>query len=380
MTAKPLIQGLLQEAVRPALFGSIQSATASITFFISGPLGRATDLYGRSIPLFVTLCILSIGFASLAISGPSIAALCFGLLSTQAFRQIEEILKAYVSDATEPEHRLVWLQVFYACAAVGFGAGPMFGKWCNASLGFKCTLALTASLALAASAWLWRDGLQMHPCNGKSKSHSPGMPVRQAVRQVANDANLRLLFLMRLCQSCAAHVMFSTLGLFMTKALGEPKEKYADLLSLNAMTFTCVQVLQPFVARIIGLSCTASLFGGMVIIAVSRAIFVFCATSFLRCFACYALAIVGIGMYIPAVVASTTAMVDPNIVGLTLGLSATVETVAETLMPIVGGIVFEMVGPYGPCTVAMTCSVLGVIPAMAFQRRQACAAAQRKQE
>ena len=101
------------------------------------------------------VCFLGTSFAVLAITGPSIVGLCLGLLGLQAWRQIDDILKAAMADATDEQQRLEWLQFFFACGGIGFGVGPMVGKWANASLGFNYTFGSLVCLVLAVVALLW---------------------------------------------------------------------------------------------------------------------------------------------------------------------------------------------------------------------------------
>lgn len=202
----------------------------------------------------------------------------------------------------------------------------------------------------------------------KKKNLDAPVPVRKVVAFVFRSRKLRGLFLLRLLHSCAAHVMLSTLSLFITSALGEGKERYSDLLSFNSAIFTSVQMAQPLVAYLLKMSCRWALTVGMVTIAASRTLFVLYATSFATCCSCYACAIVGIALYMPAVSAATTQASDANTIGLILGLSSTMETIAETVMPFIGGLVFELWGPYGPCTVAMCCSIIAVAPALVLHQ------------
>lgn len=110
MGAKPIIQGVLQEQMRPALFGAVQSLSAAVSFFVASPLGRLTDLHGRSPALVAMLCVLIAAFGSLATAGPHTFMLCSALVSMQSMR-IEDTLKAAISDSTDAKNQYRWVQV-----------------------------------------------------------------------------------------------------------------------------------------------------------------------------------------------------------------------------------------------------------------------------
>lgn len=361
MGGKPIIQGLLQEQVRPAALGSIQSACASVALLVSGPLGRASDLHGRGRPLFMMLGVLAVAYGSLALCGPSPVTLTLSLVGWQSMGRAGELLTTAMSDATPAEHSLTSMQVLFACTGLGFGLGPMGGKWGNATLGFGPTISALACLPLAAMVILWA-GLGKHSAHRVADPAKSTAPVGAVLLRVLRNPEMRAYFLMRLCQSSAAHIMFSTLGLVIVAELREPKEKLADLLSFNSVIFVAVQVLQPVVARAVGMSGRLAMTFGMGIIVLGRILMLCYMSSFGLLLAYYALVIVGIGLYLPAVTAAVTACADESEVGLIFGVFGTMETAAEIAMPLVGGVVFEVIGPRGPMCVAVVCSCLGTLP------------------
>eukprot|EP00933_Yihiella_yeosuensis_P066051 TRINITY_DN70129_c0_g1_i1.p1 TRINITY_DN70129_c0_g1~~TRINITY_DN70129_c0_g1_i1.p1 ORF type:complete len:332 (+),score=33.31 TRINITY_DN70129_c0_g1_i1:3-998(+) len=321
--------------------------------------------------------VLWMAVTLVALSGSGLFALSCGLIGLQGGKQVEEMLKATLADSTVLGDRYLWMQALFGSMSIGFAIGPQLGRFANQTIGWNFTFLALSWVMLTSCVFLFWQ----FPVNQLSKGDKDGnastkisvVGLRTALAALTGNRDLCLLIAVRFFHASSAHLMFATLGLFITDALAEPKERLADLLTCNSIVFTAVQLLQPLLSSSIkNLQPDFVLMSGMSAIVIGRLLFFIFCTSFTRCLYLYAVTLVGIGFYLPSMSAALTASADKQSLGLVLGVSTTVESVTETIMPVVSGMLFEALGPYGPCGLSLIFSCVSAALGFAFYFQQRC--------
>ncbi len=342
--ATPIINGML---------GSVYALCA----LVAGPiLGQLSDRHGRRPWLLFSLVGTFIGFIFLGIGG-SLAFLFIGRIIDGISGGNIVIAQAYVSDVTKPEERTQTFGLMGASFGVGFVLGPILGSLLS-PLGLSAPMWAAAALSLVGIVVTFF----MLPESVKKSDEPPQnrsvLGQFAAIGEVFTRANLRPLLVLFACAVTAFSLFVTTLGQFMHLQVQAP----ASQAGWPAIAFGLCNIF----FQIVALRPAIKAFGeralipvGMLAIACSTAALFF-VTTMLGTLVIAPFLALGLTFIRPSITSLITHLTNPREVGKVLGVTNSLDSLAQMLSPLVGGFLIDRFTPGTPGLLGAALALTGL--------------------
>lgn len=331
----------------PTLVGLLLGANA-VTQMVGAPMiGRLSDRYGRRPMLIVSIAGTLVSFLMLGFAN--------SLLMLFASRVLDGLLggnislaQSYITDVTEEKDRAKGLGLIGAAFGVGFIFGPAIGGTLSAGGNY----ALPALIASGLSALNLLGVILFLPESlssqeRKERAQSPGTAITPkalwtALRRpcVGPLLHHRLLYGL-------AFTMFQTLfAVYARRQLGLTVQSTSYVLTYVGLVIVAVQGggLALLAKRF---SDKQLVFGGSILLAVALAVWALTQSVWLLLVVLVPLALAG-GVLGVVTNSALTKSVSPQETGGTLGLSASLDSFARVISPILGGFLIDKFGTPAP--------------------------------
>lgn len=324
------------------IVGVLVSAYA-VAQLISAPLwGRFSDRYGRRPALLAGLGFSAVAYLVFSFAG-SILMLFVSRLIQGAGGGITGVVQAYVTDATEPEHRARSLGWISAATNLGVAIGPVFGSlayaWGHAAPGL-----IAAGLCLLNMLFAWRFLRESHDVTAFAQSSVPVRGSREAVLGVllhTSEPASRLIWIYAIAMG-AFQGMTAILALFLAVRFGVTEQSigyyfmYIGAISVLARAGILGPVVDRFgearlsrfgiIVLALGLA-TIPLAHGVVGLALS-----------------VALVPIGTAFTFPCITALLSRVISRHECGLYMGVQQTFGGVARVIGPLWAGWAYDHLG------------------------------------
>ncbi len=349
--ATPLVNGLL-------------IASYALCSFVAGPiLGQLSDRQGRRPWLIFSLIGTVIGFAVLGIGG-SLFMLFLGRCIDGLSGGNVVIAQAYVSDVSKPEERTQNFGLMGAAFGVGFVLGPLLGLLLS-PYGLAVPMWAAAALTVVATVVTYfmlpesvKPGSQMGPQRSIAGQFL-------AIGEVFTRPALQPLLVMFAAFVLAAFLFITSLGQVNQLQVGVP----AHLASLPTLIFGALNIvfqvvlLRPAIRKLgerklIALGLMALLIPSVGLFFVTQLWQLPLLAGFMA---------LSMTLMRPSISALLTTLTDPRESGKVLGVSASIDALAQIAAPILGGLLIEAFTPGTPGLLGFVFAVIGL--AVFFARR-----------
>lgn len=331
----------------PTLVGLLLGANA-VTQMIGAPLiGRLSDRYGRR-PLLIA-----------SIAGTVVSFLILGLANSLIMLFISRILdgllggnislaQSYITDVTEEKDRATGLGLIGAAFGVGFIFGPAIGG----SLSAGGNYALPALIASGLSALNLLGVILFLPESlsqqeRQERAQSPAAAITPRALWIALHRPCVGPLLHHRLFYGLAFTMFQTLfAVFASRQLGLTARSTSYVLTYVGLVIAAVQggglalLTKHF-------SDKQLVFGGSMLLSVALALWALTTSVWLLLVVLVPLALAG-GVLGVVINSALTKSVSPQETGGTLGLSASLDSFARVISPILGGLLIDKLGTPAP--------------------------------
>lgn len=318
----------------PLMVGALTASYAACQF-VSGPiLGRISDRVGRKPTLLASQAGTFIGFLILGAAG-SLPILFLGRVIDGVTAGNLSIAQAYISDVTRPENRTKAFALIGIAFGTGFLLGPAISGVLAHRFGFGSPAYAAAALSFTSILVTWRLLPDVKPAQhatlppGRSRAFRQ-LFVRPAPRQ-------------RLLQFLAFTLSFSTLvgglAMFLERQLGFDVKDTGYIYAFSGFIGAVIQggVIGRLVRRVGEVRLARY---GFMTMAIGYAFLGYVATLpallTLTAFTSFGVAVVR-----PALTTLLTKSVGPDEQGSVLGVSQSVNSVAQILGPLAAGVLIE---------------------------------------
>jgi MFS transporter, DHA1 family, tetracycline resistance protein len=330
-----------------ALLVGLLTASYAAAQLIGGPLlGRMSDRFGRRPILLISIAGTAVGFLLLGFAH-SIAMLFAGRIIDGLTGGNFTVAQAYISDVTDARHRAQGLGLTGAAFGVGFMIGPAMGGLLS-RFGYPVpafTAAALATINLCAVAALLPESLSEEQKVRLAASPRRGFSISglvEALRRprVAPLLDMRLFFGLAFSMFQAGFTVWGVRRLGLSAQSTGLTLFYVGLLSV----FTQLVLIKPLTARfndaqlIVGATALTAL--GFVGWATVGQLWVFLVL----------LAPLNIGISVLNTIlgSSLSKAVYPEEVGGVFGLSTGIQSVTQIVAPVLGGLLLDRLGTWGP--------------------------------
>ena len=330
--ASPFVLGLL-------------TASNALAQIIGVPIvGRLSDRFGRR-PLILlgtaagAVSFLILGFAR---SLPVLfaARILAGLLGGSV-----ALAQAYITDVTEEERRTRNLGVIGAAFGIGFMFGPAIGGFLS-RWGVAVPAFAAAGLALASFAWVLAALPEsLTPDRRAALAVDPQPPVTAAaLLRALRRPVVGPLLIARLVHSLSFGIFQSSFTLWASSRLGFTAQSTSAVLVFAGVCSILVQgvAIGPLARRIPERTLIVA---GVALLAGAQLLWAFVPNLALL-LVTLAAATLGGGVANVTITSSLTRAVSREEVGGSLGLSASLESVASVAAPVIGGVLLQQVGDW----------------------------------
>ena len=307
-------------------------------------IGRLSDRYGRR-PLLI-----------FSIAGTVLSFLILGLAQSLLVLFISRVLdgllggnialaRAYITDVTDDENRSRGLGIIGAAFGLGFIIGPAMGGFLS-RYGFAVPAYLAAALSflnlIAVALWLpesLTDERRREIEDGTAPSLSPRAFVRALRRPCAGPLlHVQLLYSLAFTLFQSNFAIFSKARLGLTAQSTSYVLTYVGLLSVLVQGFAVGKLTDRFKNRDL-------IAAGIVVMGMSLVAWGFSPNVWVLLLVLAPVALSG-GVLNVVLTSQLTKTVFREEVGGTLGLSSSLQTLAQIVAPGIGGLLSDSLGPW----------------------------------
>jgi DHA1 family tetracycline resistance protein-like MFS transporter len=330
----------------PTLVGLLLGANA-VTQMIGAPLiGRLSDRYGRRPMLIVSIAGTVISFLILGLANSLVMLFVSRILDGLLGGNIS-LAQSYITDVTEEKDRAKGLGLIGAAFGVGFIFGPAIGGTLSAGGNY----ALPALIASGLSALNLLGVILFLPESlaeeRQKRAHSPGTEVTaRALWMALRRPCVGPLLSYRLFYGLAFTMFQTIFALFAGRQLGLSAQSTSYVLTYVGIVIAVVQGggISLLTKRF---SDKQLIFGGSVLLAIALAAWALTPSVWLLLVVLVPLALAG-GVLGVVTNSALTKSVSPQETGGTLGLSASLDSFARVISPILGGFLVDRLGAPAP--------------------------------
>lgn len=331
----------------PTLIGLLLGANA-VTQMIGAPLiGRLSDRYGRRPMLIVSIAGTVVSFLILGLANSLLMLFVSRMLDGLLGGNIS-LAQSYITDVTEEKDRAKGLGLIGAAFGVGFIFGPAIGG----SLSAGGNYALPALIASGLSALNLLGVILFLPESLAAQERQERIPrPRTEVTARALWIALRRpcvgpLLSYRLFYGLAFTIFQTIFALFAGRQIGLSAQSTSYVLTYVGLVIAAVQGggISLLTKRF---SDKQLIFGGSILLAVALAVWALTPSVWLLLVVLVPLALAG-GVLGVATNSALTKSVSPQETGGTLGLSASLDSFARVISPILGGFLIDKLGAPAP--------------------------------
>ena len=327
------------------LVGLLGTSNAVAQLIAAPIIGRLSDRYGRR-PLLI-----------LSIAGTVLSFLVLGLARTLPMLFLSRILdgllggnialaRAYITDVTDEKTRSRGLGIIGAAFGLGFIIGPAMGGFLS-RFGYNVPALVAAGLSLvnliAVVLWL-PESLRREAAPANTPTRPRASISLRALREALTRPCMGPLLQVLLLYGLAFTLFQSNFALFTKERLGLDAQATAFVLTYVGLLSVLVQGVA--IGKLTDRFSERPLIrAGAVVLAASLALWALVpnVVSLLVVLAPIALAA---GVLNVALTSQLTKSVYRDEVGGTLGLSASLQTLAQIVAPGLGGVLLDLVGPW----------------------------------
>ncbi len=327
------------------LVGLLGTSNAVAQLIAAPIIGRLSDRYGRR-PLLI-----------LSIAGTVLSFLVLGLARTLPMLFLSRILdgllggnialaRAYITDVTDEKTRSRGLGIIGAAFGLGFIIGPAMGGFLS-RFGYNVPALVAAGLSLvnliAVVLWLPESLRREAPLSNTPPRPRAAVSLR-ALREALTRPCMGPLLQVLLLYGLAFTLFQSNFALFTKERLGLDAQATAFVLTYVGLLSVLVQGVA--IGKLTDRFSERPLIRvGAAVLAASLALWALVpnVVSLLVVLAPIALAA---GVLNVALTSQLTKSVYRDEVGGTLGLSASLQTLAQIVAPGLGGVLLDLVGPW----------------------------------
>lgn len=347
------------------LVGLLGTSNALAQLIAAPLIGRLSDRYGRR-PLLI-----------FSIAGTALSFLVLGLARTLPLLFLSRILdgllggdialaRAYITDVTDEKSRSRGLGIIGAAFGLGFIIGPAMGGFLS-RFGYHVPALVAAGLSLinliAVVLWL-PESLKVRNESGRRDpmSQRPRAALSyRALREALARPCMGPLLTVLLLYGLAFTLFQSNFALFTKERLGLDAQAtafiltYVGLLSVLVQGFAIGRLTDRYSER-------SLILVGAAVLTVSLALWAFVPNVPLLLMVLAPIALAA-GVLNVVLTSRLTKSVYRDEVGGTLGLSASLQTLAQIVAPGLGGALLDLVGPWsvGLLAALIMIGALGVI-------------------
>ncbi|MBN1486578.1 MAG: MFS transporter [Anaerolineae bacterium] len=307
-------------------------------------IGRLSDRYGRR-PLLI-----------LSISGTVVAFLLLGFAQSLVMLFISRIIdgllggnvslaRAYITDVTDSENRARGLGIIGAAFGLGFIAGPSMGGFLS-RFGYNVPALVAAGLSLLnlIAVLLWLPESLTRERRAQLRHSSKTAFSLRLLWQALNRPCVGPLFHVQLFYSLAFTLFQSNFSIYSKTRLGLSVQQtglvlsYVGLCSVLVQAFAIGRLTKQYRERVL-------IFVNTIVLAVSLFIWGFVPNVWLLLLVLAPIAL-SAGVLNPVLSSQLTKVVRPEETGGTLGLAASLQTFAQIVSPIIGGLLLDNFGSW----------------------------------
>ncbi len=329
--------------VSSATATGLVSAFAAATFLFSPIWGRVSDRIGRKPVLVLSLVGTCVGSLLTGLAG-GIALLYVGRVVDGISGASVSVAQAAVSDVATPEQRARLFGLLGAAFGIGFVAGPALGALA-ALAGPRVPFYVAAALAgINAVVALRRLPETHHP--GEHSATGPDTRSRNPLAALAGGRGVGALIAVAFGALLAFSSFEATFALFGQRRLGFGIGSSAAVFAVIGLVIVGVQggLVHNVVTRI---GETATLRAGLLVDLAGLLVLAFARTWLGLVPALLALT-VGQGLVQTTMSSTLAGRADPARRGEVLGAQQSAGGLARVVGPVLGGVLFQRVGPGAP--------------------------------
>lgn len=334
---------------------SLISAVYALCALVAGPvLGRLSDRQGRRPWLLFSQIGTLIGFIVTAFGG-ALWVIFLGRIIDGISGGNQVIAQAYVGDVTEPEQRTRVYGLMGAAFGLGAIVGPLIGGGLS-QFGYATPFwvaAAISALTIVTTFFLLPESRQAEQPIPRATS-----PISEFTR-LLDDRSLRGLLALYGVMALIFGLFVASIGLFMQLRLGASPLVAGLMVAYYGVISVLVQVLLVGrVARRLGERSMAALglivlVGAMAALGLSNTI----PTSLVGVTAL----VLGMSLLRPAATSLLSQSAGPDQQGAVMGATQSIQSLADLIAPLVGGVLIASGTPGAPFFAAALVALLGLL-------------------
>ena len=347
-----------------ALVGLLGTSNALAQLIAAPVIGRLSDRYGRRPLLIFSLVGTVLSFLLLGLSQSLLMLFLSRILDGLLGGDIA-LARAYITDVTDEKNRSRGLGIIGAAFGLGFIIGPAMGGFLS-QFGFSVPAFVAAGLSmanlLAVIIWLPESlPLERRADRRTSAPATLGLkPMLDALRRPCAGPLLQVILL----YSLAFTLFQSNFAIFTKERLGLDAQATSFILTYVGVLSVVVQGLAigKLTARF---SERALMTTGIVVLGVSLALWALVPSVIPLLVVLAPIALAG-GVLGVVMTSQLTKSVYRDEVGGTLGLSASMQTLAQIVSPVLGGV---LLGTVGTWSIGLLAGLIMALALMVARRR-----------
>jgi len=347
-----------------ALVGLLGTSNALAQLIAAPVIGRLSDRYGRRPLLIFSLVGTVLSFLLLGLSQSLLMLFLSRILDGLLGGDIA-LARAYITDVTDEKNRSRGLGIIGAAFGLGFIIGPAMGGFLS-QFGFSVPAFVAAGLSmanlLAVIIWLPESlPLERRADRRTSAPATLGLkPMFDALRRPCAGPLLQVILL----YSLAFTLFQSNFAIFTKERLGLDAQATSFILTYVGVLSVVVQGLAigKLTARF---SERALMTTGIVVLGVSLALWALVPSVIPLLVVLAPIALAG-GVLGVVMTSQLTKSVYRDEVGGTLGLSASMQTLAQIVSPVLGGV---LLGTVGTWSIGLLAGLIMALALMVARRR-----------
>lgn len=316
--------------------------------------GRLSDRIGRRPVLLITIVASAVGYAALAYA-PGIWIAILARAAAGFFSGNMSVIQGYMVDISPREKLAHRLGLIGSAFGVGFVVGPALGGLLArpdlGAAGFRPPLLVAAGLCAVATI-----GILVFV--RESRRPTPGAPLKQAnplaaLAEATRHPVLARAFGMIFFGFFASSAMWSILGLWAEARFGWGPRQVGLMMAGTGVAAAAAQgLLASLSVRRLGFGPT--IVTGLVFAAVCLFAMAVAPVGWMAAAALTA-SVVGHALWQPPASAIVSRATDPDRQGAMLGAASAAGSLARVAGPVVGGVLFSVVGPWSPVVFSAVC-------------------------
>jgi len=332
------------------LVGMLGTVNALSQLIAAPVVGRLSDRYGRRPLLILSIVGTFVSFLLLGLAG-SLATIFVSRALDGLFGGNVALARAYITDVTDEKNRARALGIIGAAFGLGFIIGPAMGGFLS-RLGYNVPALVAAGLSLinlvAVVLWL-PESLAEDTRQRMHNSPQTAFTLR-ALWEALHQPCCAVLLQIALAYSVAFALFQSNFALWAKTRLGLDAQGTSYILTYVGMLAVVVQgaAIGRLVSRFRE---RALILAASLILAVALAAWALTPNLVSLLIVLAPVALAG-GLLNTILPSQLTKAVRPEEVGGILGLSTSLQTLAQIVAPVTGGVLLDAVGAWAPGTVA----------------------------